>query len=96
MYAIRSYYDVMGTQNVADACVEFGIRVMVPDKEYPEGNPHTWYTKDGYNTPKHREALLKETMELNATMLHTLKPGEHGLEEGGINVHQANTSYNFV
>ena len=70
--------------------------VMVPDAEYPEGNPHTWYTKDGYNTPKRRDELLKETLDMNATMLHTLKPGEKGLVDGSINLHDTTADIQTV
>ena len=65
---------------------KYGI-IVPPDEEYFDGNPHKWYTKDGTNTPAYRESLLKRTMEVNATMLHTLKPGEKGLVEGSVNLH---------
>lgn len=61
--------------------------VLPSDADNPDGMPWAWYSRDGSNTPEHRERLLQRTKELDATMLHTLKPGEKGLVEGGISVH---------
>lgn len=61
--------------------------VLPTDDEHPDGMPWAWYSKDRTNTPEHRQRLLERTMELQATMLHTLMPGEKGLVEGGISVH---------
>jgi len=65
--------------------------VLPVDADYPDGNPFTWHSKDGTNTPKYRQKLLARTKELDATMLHTLKPGQKGLVEGGIIVHDFGT-----
>lgn len=73
----------------------FGI-VTTPDEKFPEGNPHTWYTKDGTNTLKHRHKLLQRTLDMKATMLHTLKVGEKGLEEGGINLYNGEANLESV
>lgn len=57
------------------------------DESHPDGDPAAWYSTDGTNNPEYRYGLLERTKELEATMLHTLKPGEKGLVEGGMNVH---------
>lgn len=61
--------------------------VCPADEDHPEGIPWAWYSEDGTNTLEHRLALVERTKELQATMLHQLKPGEKGLVEGGITVH---------
>lgn len=61
--------------------------VLPVDDEHPEGLHWAWYSKDGTNTPEHRKRLLERTMELQATMLHQMKPDEKGVVAGGINVH---------
>jgi len=63
------------------------------DENHPEGVPWEWYSADGTNTPEHRQQLVQRTMDLQATMLHTLKPGERGLVEGGIKVHKYDSDF---